>query len=706
QSIISSRLTTAASHILKVYRGQLMSYEKFQQIQQNIGGFIAINTFLSTTLDKTAATFFSGEGKSRPEYESVVFSIHIDKTMDYTKTPYANVQHLSKMQDEYEIILSVGILLKIDSIEELDNYWNIKLIVCNEEFQQHLCDFEQMWQDECDKLSNDEHLEYSAILYLSLSVTLLMLGEVEKGFRYLYLHVNQLPENHRKEYMNRGFEGAFRHIDGSVDVDEEFKWVHMFEPIYQKFFKTSDKKCDPQGIEENSVQIHEKVLLSIISTSDLDTKPDYHRLLAYIYERQQNFEKALVHYEKALELRYAQPSVRNSVDISHLHKTIGEIYKHLERHIEAIKHFNMSLDQFKKILPLNHYLYAVIYQHIGEAYWLNKEYHSSLKYFQQASTILESSDEFRTKYNIPLADVYELIALTYFLIKDYREAVLANKKAIKLNINPLRYRFYQAVWDCGESYFYLNDFDQAYEYYQKALDLLLKYHRNRTADIALAYDGLGRTWKEQIKYHLALENFEKSLQYFSEASLNPSEEQCFSNTLSKLPEVYKAIAHCHSKLSSIEAEKGNRGKFIEYTNQSLLNYKKALDLQVKYLPEGDLRIAETKCQIAETYMGIARFQDSVKLLEELLVTYTEKLHSEYKLHARIYKVLGFTWSFMGDYDKARKYYGKAGSIIFDQPQPDEDVVKQYLQELNDMENFILQNQSSKISNSAPADSAC
>ncbi|CAF5160485.1 unnamed protein product, partial [Rotaria magnacalcarata] len=130
----------------------------------------------------------------------------------------------------------------------------------------------------------------------------------------------------------------------------------------------------------------------------------------------------------------------------------------------------MSLDQLKKILPLNHYLYAVIYKHIGEAYWLNKEYHCSLKYFQQASTILESSDEFRTKYNILLADVYELIALTYFLIKDYREAVLANKKAIKLNLNPLRYRFYQAVWDCGESYFYLNDFDQAYEYYQKALD--------------------------------------------------------------------------------------------------------------------------------------------------------------------------------------------------------------------------------------------
>ncbi|CAF5226658.1 unnamed protein product, partial [Rotaria magnacalcarata] len=129
-----------------------------------------------------------------------------------------------------------------------------------------------MWQDECDKLSNDEHLEYSAILCLSLSVNLLMLGEVEKGFRYLHLHVNQLPENHPKEYVNHGFEGAFRHFDGSVDVDEEFKWVGEFEPIYQKFFKTSDKKCDPQGIEENSVQIHEKALLSIISTSDLDTK--------------------------------------------------------------------------------------------------------------------------------------------------------------------------------------------------------------------------------------------------------------------------------------------------------------------------------------------------------------------------------------------------------------------------------------------------
>ncbi|CAF3120502.1 unnamed protein product, partial [Rotaria sp. Silwood2] len=51
---------------LNVYRGQLMSADELQLIKNNIGEFISINIFLSTTTIRSIAIDFSGNGCQRP----------------------------------------------------------------------------------------------------------------------------------------------------------------------------------------------------------------------------------------------------------------------------------------------------------------------------------------------------------------------------------------------------------------------------------------------------------------------------------------------------------------------------------------------------------------------------------------------------------------------------------------------------------------
>ena len=90
-----------------------------------------MNTYLSTTQRKDLALVYAGNGSDRPLFESILFEITLDKNVLTKSKPFADIKNLSHFgTEEEEILLSMGIIFKIQSVEQLvDNgiIWQVKL---------------------------------------------------------------------------------------------------------------------------------------------------------------------------------------------------------------------------------------------------------------------------------------------------------------------------------------------------------------------------------------------------------------------------------------------------------------------------------------------------------------------------------------------------------------------------------------------------
>ncbi|CAF3782137.1 unnamed protein product, partial [Rotaria sp. Silwood1] len=109
--------------------GQLLPMDELNSIRTNQSGYIAMNTFLSTSLSSAVAADFQGNGDQRPFLESVIFEIKIDfSTLTSPTVPFALISQMSTKPDEQEVVFSIGSVFRIDSIDD-DIYplWHIKL---------------------------------------------------------------------------------------------------------------------------------------------------------------------------------------------------------------------------------------------------------------------------------------------------------------------------------------------------------------------------------------------------------------------------------------------------------------------------------------------------------------------------------------------------------------------------------------------------
>jgi hypothetical protein len=61
-----------------VYRGQLLVPDQFEKLRKSVnGGFLSINNFMSTTMNRNMALIYSGGGLQSPINESILFEITV-----------------------------------------------------------------------------------------------------------------------------------------------------------------------------------------------------------------------------------------------------------------------------------------------------------------------------------------------------------------------------------------------------------------------------------------------------------------------------------------------------------------------------------------------------------------------------------------------------------------------------------------------------
>ncbi|CAF1181927.1 unnamed protein product [Adineta steineri] len=235
---------------LRVYRCQLMSNDELNSLKQNIGQFISINSFFSTSDEHSTALFLLGDITTQIDLERVLFEIDADPKMVDTK-PFADISKYSYFPDESEILFMIGSIFRLNSINRNDDQiWIIKMTLCNND--EH--DLKQVLMHMKQQIENKE------INLRTLGNVLWEMGKFNLAEKYFTRSLKQLPLNdplHMSLYEDLGKLASQR-----GDYDMSMKWRQKLLT-----FKEKNPLATNISINKTNDPIEESILVNHINTN-------------------------------------------------------------------------------------------------------------------------------------------------------------------------------------------------------------------------------------------------------------------------------------------------------------------------------------------------------------------------------------------------------------------------------------------------------
>lgn len=498
---IRKRSVDNENDILTVYRGQSMYATEFKKIQDNVGGFISINTFFSTTTSSIVAANFISDGSERPLLESVIFEIDID-TKKTTK-PFANAQSLSTMQNENEIIFSIGTVFRIESVELItDIIWQVKLAI-SEKDDEHIKEVYSYLQN--DLTTNTPSLQ-------TLGDFLREMSKYERAEHYYRLMMNELPAQHEDipnicngigvTYYQRGlYDEAMKYFQDALSMNSSK--YEVFAATYSNLGLLQREQCQYAAALE-SFQQAVKIMENNSAKPDIVLASMFLNI-GNIYDRQGDHREALDYFSKSLDIARSTLPKFHPFFIT-LHNNIGSVYDNLADYQLALSNFDGALTISQKILPPHHSSLVPIYINIGAVYQALSSYTKAFEYYNNALQIELRS---LSSNQHTVATIYNNIGLAYQNSSRFVEALVNFEKALELAKDP---KTITSIFNnLGTTYMFLKNHEKAIENLQKAIELKLKYLGERHPSLATTYHNLAALYQTIQDYSSALEYSRKVL---------------------------------------------------------------------------------------------------------------------------------------------------------------------------------------------------
>lgn len=182
----------------------------------------------------------------------------------------------------------------------------------------------------------------------------------------------------------------------------------------------------------------------------------------------------------------------------------------------------------------------------------------------------------------------------------HTEVLLDQIPVKKLFESEINYGFVEYL--CGNTYFYRGQLKEAYEKYEKALHLKIKYFGDKHGEVARAYRALGNVLTWQGKYQEALEYYQTSLKLKIDVygAKRPH---------SRVASTRQAIGECYY-------QQGKYPTAIEHFNQILNDKKETLGKVNEYHPS----IAYTHLWLGKAYFELGQYNKArqhLKLAKEM-----------------------------------------------------------------------------------------
>ncbi|UJR11835.1 hypothetical protein I4U23_016015 [Adineta vaga] len=391
--------STLSSSLSTVYRGQALVDTEFQKLQNNCGGLLSINNFLSTTTNCEVATGYAEANSHRSGFKSVLFEIELDTTMK-PNNAFANIQHLSHFGTENEVLFSMASVFRIQSIEQLtDKIWIVTMKLTNDEDEQ-LKNLTDHIVKEVDRTNN----------LASLGLVLVKMGEFKKSNFFFNILLNELI---LKDDI-RGLSMLYNDIGSNYQEQGELM-------VALTFYEKSIEIISPHLEALQEKYSHDSLISSTYNN------------IGMIHKTNENFKDALKYIRQALEYEQKHSSTNQQL-IATYYQNIGIIYDEQAKYSEALEMFNEALDISSKHLPSQHPLLAAIYCNIGSVYYNQNNFEEALKMFDKTLKLELIS---LPPTHISLAFTYNNIAFAYYGLGKYADALRNMKRTVEITLKTL-----------------------------------------------------------------------------------------------------------------------------------------------------------------------------------------------------------------------------------------------------------------------------
>ena len=445
-----------------VYRGQNLSLTDFNQIKQNQGGLLAFNNFLSTSKNRNVSLGFINSSSGKSDLVSVLFVMHIDPSIQ--STPYANVDKISAIGGEEEILFSMHSVFRIRQMKQLPGstlIWEVELSLTDDNDPEL-----RQLAEHIQKQISSNHKAWHR-----LGKLLIKLAKFDKAEELYGVLLKQTNDQNEIAHIF--------HQLGWIN-DDQGKYTEALE-YYEKSLKIYRKTLPANHLELATL----------------------HSNIGSVCRNMGEYSKALEYYEKTLFDNH--PSLSNS------YNNIGSIYDKLGDYPKALEYFEKSLEIMEKTLPANHPELATLYNNIGSVYGYMGESAKALEYCQK-------SLEIRTKIlpvNHPdLAVSYNSIGCLYKSVGDYSNALAYFEKSLEIKqqtLPPNHSSLATSYNNIGLMYNQMHKYSKALEYYEKDLEISKQTLPANHSDLAISYNNIAWVYRNIGDYKNALEYFEHSL---------------------------------------------------------------------------------------------------------------------------------------------------------------------------------------------------
>jgi tetratricopeptide (TPR) repeat protein len=627
------------SSILTCYRGQLLTINEFEKLKSSINEYISINTFFSTSISSSVAVTFFINGEQQYDTVSVLFEILVDTTIQ-TK-PFAPIHNWSVNTDEDEVLFTMGTIFKIESCEDFDGFWHVKLTLSTEP-----------------DLALKSLLNHYEIKIGETSSLLIFgeflhkMNELDKAERYYQLLTRELPSDHVDVGM------AFNNI-GTIYTDRgEYKKAKSYLRRALNIFRRTSH-VDNLNVAE--------IYLNF----------------ATVYGHMENAKTALKHEKKALQIQL-KILPDNHLTLATTYNNIADTYDSLNKKATALKYYYNALEIELQHLPPNHSDLAVTYNNMASVYIDMHDYQCAREYLTKAFEI--------RKYTLPswhpdLADSYRLLATLSAEADDTSDALEKYQESLRILLSTPsqvldHHRIYQVHSDIGGLLFQRQFFQSALKSYKMSLYHLKQCDFVKPFDKSIVYNNFAAVYVEVEKYNRAKKYCRKSLraqchcqnveQYrnrFNSRLLmakifhaQKSDEKALV-ILKKLlyqqrrliPHSYNELCNVYKTMHHVYLDKKNYKKSEQYV-------KKSMRIRLKFMPERKIDVAFDYEELATIYMKISLPKQAIKWYKKAINVYLTAKPPPPSNLSSAYFYLGQTFLSIKKYSKAKMYLIKARKL--------------------------------------------
>ena len=345
---------------------------------------------------------------------------------------------------------------------------------------------------------------------------------------------------------------------------ESFKMQHLNDSVshyYEILTKAAPTNWDyliaAARFEEDYMADYNRAMnyqLSALNTTDNDTyKATSYIIIGGIYEKLDDYSKALECYEKSLNIYLMIYGENASWGIANVSIGMGRVYSNQGDYSKALVCFEGALKIFLLLNGDNHPAVATSYSYIGQIYFAQNDYSKALDYFKKS---LKLDLSFFGENHPSVASGYYNIGYVYFAQGDYSKALEYFEEVLKIRLSVYgenHSRVASVYNDIGEIYSVQGDDFKALDYFKKSLKIVLSVYGENHSQVSSIYDHIGEIYFAQKDYSKALYYFEESLKI----------------RLSLFGENHPEVALSYYSIGSLYIIQGDKSKALNYYEKSL-----------------------------------------------------------------------------------------------------------------------------------------